>query len=643
MGFAAPDIERTSYSDVTEQRSNRASAPELEVEELEADALFEAGIPLEVQRSSDVGPRISSLKPTFNDRLSSVDIEPLSVDAVLPDFSGLPRDSQRPVSMPPAPESVRRALALIDDEEINAEDEDQRVTQDFGFLSGEGVNPRTAGASHGRTGLSQRPPSLPPAKPSQTPAPASARSIPPPADAPTSQRPSRLQAELEGQREAWLPPSIPGPSPRSIPPVSSRPAATDPPPSFKTASGLGPESNPTPFRSGSMPPGSMPPGSMPPGSMPPGSMPPGSVVPGAPSSVPGVPPSINLMQTPMVPAPSSRPGWAPPAEPFMRTPSSRPPEVARLSRRAPPAPGDLLSMDLGELTLEVSDLGPPAQRAASSPPGPLSQSSDSWRALKAAAAPEPEEFPTPTTEVDGLSLTELRGFEDLPPDVQQSLAASATIQPLDADEEVGFFGAAVVTAGSVDILPAISDDSGAVAGPGDVVFTKGTLPDSIALRVVAKLDGTRVAIWEPAVFEAAIAPCPWLHDELRFIADYFIAVCGAALGPLGERLDPALRTAVFKRLEVKALQADEVLLQEGAPIASLFVVGGGRLLVSKGGVDSDELLPGGFVFADKMMMARPAPATVRAGAQGALLLYAPRAVAHELMMSVPPLLEVLAG
>jgi CRP-like cAMP-binding protein len=101
---------------------------------------------------------------------------------------------------------------------------------------------------------------------------------------------------------------------------------------------------------------------------------------------------------------------------------------------------------------------------------------------------------------------------------------------------------------------------------------------------------------------------------------------------------------VFKRLEVRALQPGEVLLKQGASIPSLFVVGGGRLVVERtASSEPDELLPGGFVFADKMMSAKTAPATVVAGDQGALVLYAPRSVAHELMMSVPPLLEVLAG
>jgi hypothetical protein len=247
--------------------------------------------------------------------------------------------------------------------------------------------------------------------------------------------------------------------------------------------------------------------------------------------------------------------------------------------------------------------------------------------------------------VDGIPLDEAKGFEDLPEGVQQSLAAKARVECLDAGEEVAFFGAAVVTAGMVDILPAFSDDAGAVAHQGDVVFTNGTLADSIALRVVAKMSDTRVAVWSPAVLDAELAECPWVRDELRFIADYFLAVCGAALGPLGERLDDALRATVFQRLEVRALQGGEVLLEAGEAIPSLFVVGGGRLemLDPSGGGSVTEMEPGAFVFPDKIMSAQPAPYQVRASEAGALVLFAPRAVAHELMMSVPPLLEVLAG
>lgn len=471
-----------------------ASAPEIEVEELDPNSLLAISLREVAVQADSVPPRGASSAPPFNDRLSSVDIEPLRVDAVLPLRSSNPPERTVPNSVPPAPESVRRALALIDDEEILQEEEDQRVTQDLGFVAGFS-NPPPASA-----------PSVPP------------ESVPP------------RESARQGGAQTLPPPAAPA-SERtvSIAPQSQLPNSAD-------------------LRSG-------------------------------------------------------------------------PPTSRRAQRPA--------TVELGELTLEVSDLAQPLRALElvdSIPP----------------SAPPPIE--AETNEVDGIQLDVVRGFEDLPEEIQRRLAARARIEHLDQGEEVAFFGAAVVTQGSVDILPAISDEAGAVAHQADVVFTKGTLDDSVALRVVAKIEGTRVAVWAPEVLEEILAECPWVHDELRFIADYFLAVCGATLGPLGERLDDSLRSTVFRRLEVRALQPNEVLLAAGEPIPSLFVVGGGRLeLLDVGGAVVSELDPGGFVFADRMMTAQSASHEVRAGSQGALVLFAPRAVAHELMMSVPPLLEVLAG
>jgi hypothetical protein len=540
-------------------------------------------------------------RPSFNDRLSSVDIEPLSVDSVLPQVVGGALDSGPPSgrssnpprssgaprlaraaapmtqtvpSAPPGPESIRRALALIDEEEILAEDEDQRVTSDFGFVAPVLRNSARPTGPAAVQSPSLRPTFLPEGN---YPPPAAASGFPPPK--PHSTRPP--QPVSSSPPGGMPPPSV---SPPSAIPLSLQLTTVPPRAPLPTQEGLGPPSLPPPH------------------------------------SVPAPP----LQSTP----PQVR-------EPFLAAPSSRPPEVARFARRAPPSVAESIGMDLSELTLEVGDLGPNAP-VVSRPP--VVHSDPAELAVQQKPA---------TTRVDAVPLEELRGFEDLPEEVLNELAASARIEKLDAGEEAGFFGAAVVTAGSVDILPAISDDSGAVAERGEVVFTRGSLPDSIALRVVAKMDGTRVAVWPVDVFEAAIAECPWVHDELRFIADHFIAVCGAALGPLGERLDTSLRTSVFKRLQVKALAPGEELLHAGANIPSLFVLGAGRLEVMAGGTASDpverELVPGGFVFADCMMSAKPAPASVRAGPGGALVLHAPRGVAHELMMSVPPLLEALAS
>jgi hypothetical protein len=49
------------------------------------------------------------------------------------------------------------------------------------------------------------------------------------------------------------------------------------------------------------------------------------------------------------------------------------------------------------------------------------------------------------------------------------------------------------------------------------------------------------------------------------------------------------------------------------------------------------------LFAEQILAAGGAPSTARAGKTGSLLLFAQRMTAHELLVSVPPLLEILAG
>jgi hypothetical protein len=244
--------------------------------------------------------------------------------------------------------------------------------------------------------------------------------------------------------------------------------------------------------------------------------------------------------------------------------------------------------------------------------------------------------------VDDIDLGTARGFEDLPEEVQWQLAKSVRVEQLNRGEEVGFFGAALITRGAVDILPAFADDAGAQARHGDVVFTKGSLEEAIELRVEAKIDETRVAVWSAEEIDQVLAACPWVADELRFIADYYLAVCGATLGPLGDRLDNTLRSTVFGRMEVRACEPGQLLATQGKPVDGLYVVGGGRIEVTVDGAEA-VLSPGDFLFPSTMLSGQSAPGDARAGGSGALVLYAPRAVARELMMSVPPLLEVLAS
>jgi hypothetical protein len=252
--------------------------------------------------------------------------------------------------------------------------------------------------------------------------------------------------------------------------------------------------------------------------------------------------------------------------------------------------------------------------------------------------------PTPGTSiVDGVALEGVRGFEDLPEDAQLKLAASAVVSELAVDEEVLSFAAALVTNGRVGIMPAIADVAAGLAQPGDVVFTRGTLEEGVLLRVVALQAGTRVATWSIDALEQALSDCPWVGDELRLVADRFQALAGSVLGPLGDRLDDSLRGLVMPKLEVRAYGPGEVIVEQGNPVPGLHVVGAGRLEIVEANSVTGELSPGDFLFADEVLAAGKAHATARAGQTGALLLVASRTVAHELLVSVPPLLEILAS
>jgi CRP-like cAMP-binding protein len=274
---------------------------------------------------------------------------------------------------------------------------------------------------------------------------------------------------------------------------------------------------------------------------------------------------------------------------------------------------------------------------------PLAHAEPTLVAAKSPEVPPVDETPAESSIVDGVALEGVRGFEDLPEDAQYKLAASAVVSELGVDEEVLSFAAALVTNGRVGIMPAIADVAAGLAQPGDIVFTRGTLEEGVLLRVVALQAGTRVATWSTEALTQALSDCPWVEDELRLVADRFQALAGSVLGPLGDRLDDSLRGLVMPKLEVRAYGPGEVIVEQGSPVPGLHVIGAGRLEIVEANAVTGELTPGDFLFAEEVLASGKAHATARAGQSGALLLVASRAVAHELLVSVPPLLEILAG
>jgi hypothetical protein len=100
-----------------------------------------------------------------------------------------------------------------------------------------------------------------------------------------------------------------------------------------------------------------------------------------------------------------------------------------------------------------------------------------------------------------------------------------------------------------------------------------------------------------------------------------------------------------ERLETRILQPNEVLASAGLPVPGMVIIGVGTVDLDDDGseVPRDQLLPGDFLFATEVLGAEAAPTTARAGAKGAIVLFGGRAVAHELLMTCPPLLEIFSG
>jgi hypothetical protein len=264
------------------------------------------------------------------------------------------------------------------------------------------------------------------------------------------------------------------------------------------------------------------------------------------------------------------------------------------------------------------------------------------------SAPVASPLPPPSSEegqppsVDGLSFESVEGLADLPEEAQAELSRTGQLLTLSSGQHVVLRdGAALVTRGTVHVTLMHSDVSAARVGAGAVIAARGSI-EAGPLRLIADSAQTHIVSWTEEKMTSAMRDCPWVVDDLRLLADRFQAHASAGLGPLGERLDDALRAAVYERLEVRVLSPEECIAERGKPLKGLFVVAVGELSV--GSDDSYETLRAGeFLFPGCVIGAEPAPHDVKAGPKGGLVLFATRPVAHELMMSVPPLLEILAS
>ncbi len=245
----------------------------------------------------------------------------------------------------------------------------------------------------------------------------------------------------------------------------------------------------------------------------------------------------------------------------------------------------------------------------------------------------------------GVDLSGVDALGDLPDDARDAFARAAVVHELARDEETSGFALAMILEGSFDLAATILDTSAQRMEVGSVMRARGTLEHVAPVRLVAASENARVATWDERAVEEAFRTCPWVEDDLRAAGDRLQALVGVTMGPLGERFDPALRAQVASRLTVLALAEHEVFAARGKPIPGLLIVGAGELEL----VDADNLpngtvlRAGDFLFPSEVLLAAPAPATVRASKGGALVLFADRRIAQELLVTCPPLLEIFGG
>jgi hypothetical protein len=248
------------------------------------------------------------------------------------------------------------------------------------------------------------------------------------------------------------------------------------------------------------------------------------------------------------------------------------------------------------------------------------------------------------TVVDGLDLLDVPGLQDLPEEALAILLASVVITRLERGVEAASFGVALVTHGAVQLMPTIADAACALARKGEVIFTQGTLATGIELRVVGFDPGSRVALFSRQALERATADCPWVADDLAAVADKYQALAGAVMGPLGDSLDDMFRGMVLEKLSVKRPKPGDAVATAGKALDGLYIVGAGSVdILGPDGAVTDSLGAGDFLFPETLLGGSPAPRSARVGDKGALLLYATRMSAHELLATCPPFIELLAG
>lgn len=318
-------------------------------------------------------------------------------------------------------------------------------------------------------------------------------------------------------------------------------------------------------------------------------------------------------------------------EPDDAAPTPFAPAVAARTPTPAPRVEQTTSSFAASLAAELDDDGP-----SDVEPTPALPRVEPTPASAEAAAPSSNEKPT-------LDLESVEAFSDLPDDARGEFAAAGEVHVLAEGDEVAGFALAYVLEGTFDVAATMVDAPAVRLAAGAVLRSRGTTNEGVPMRIISAAPRGVIATWSGDAVETAFSNCPWVEEDLRAASDRVMTLVGITIGPLGERLDQSIREEIVGRLTVKPLIPGEIVVNKGEPVPGLLLVGVGEIELVDGDVVKGVVGSGDFLFATEVLSQGAAPFTARAGAGGALAMFGNRAIAQELMVTCPPLLEVFAG
>jgi len=364
---------------------------------------------------------------------------------------------------------------------------------------------------------------------------------------------------------------------------------------------------------------------------------------------PKPPPSARLATLPMPSGPPEAPSAPPPpvevsAPESVRKHVSEPPPKPRPLTARPPA--ERLNLDLEMRSEALMAPRPPRLGTIPSYPAPPPNKPVIQDAPDVARPAAPALGKSASGRTVVLDPDRFEALGDVPDDARERLVREADVVALLPDEEAPAPALAIVLHGELEVRGRGVETRLDSIPAFHVRLLAPIAPAHAELLVIGGGKGARFLALDASAVEALRAAAPWVVQELEEGSDDVHVVSGATRGKLGTRLDGALLGAILRRAETMRLAPHAKVVKSGEPVRALIVLGAGTLSLRAGEtIEAPEIAtlePGEILFGPELLSRLPAPSTVRAGPEGALVIVATRAATEEILVTVPPIVELLS-